>query len=121
LVLAACGGSPRGSVQTFADASAADSGDVCPQVLPASCPAQVPSYRGEIASLVQQRCLGCHGPGGTAYPARDFTSYAKVYARRRNILGMVYGCTMPPAGATPLAPQERRDLLTWFVCNAPDN
>jgi hypothetical protein len=113
-----CGGSATGANNGDAGDG---SGAACPQKLPQSCPAQPPSYASDIAPLIAARCLQCHGPGGVAYPSRDFTSYDKVYAQRRNMLGMIYACKMPPPGATPLAAQELQDLLAWFVCNAPNN
>ncbi len=113
-----CGGSAGAA--TDGDAGAG-TGAACPQKLPASCPAQPPSYAADISPLIATRCLQCHGPGGVAYPDRDFSSYTKVYAQRRNMLGMVYACKMPPPGATPLSVQELQDLLAWFVCNAPNN
>lgn len=100
---------------------AADGG--CPSNLPASCPApaQIPSYRTDIAPIIQGRCLGCHGPGGVAQARHDFTTYATIHAQRSAILNQVYSCLMPPAPAPPPTADERRLLLAWLVCMAPDN
>jgi hypothetical protein len=93
----------------------------CPNDLPSSCPMPTPSWDAAVAPIVQTRCSPCHFPGGAAYPAQDFSSYEGVYARRTNVLDQVYGCVMPPAGATPLTPSERAEILGWLVCHAPNN
>lgn len=93
----------------------------CPQDLPASCSSPPPSYDAAIAPLVERRCLGCHGPGGVAYPQRDLSSYPELFKRRGVALNQVYGCVMPPLDAGQLTTEERAELLQWFVCNAPNN
>ncbi len=110
-----CGGGAGGGP----DLGRADGGG-CPNDLPAACPAQVPSYAADIAPLLQRRCLVCHAPGGPA-ASRPLTSYAAVYTLRTTVLSQVYGCVMPPPGATPLTGAERASLLAWLVCKAPDN
>ena len=98
-----------------------DATDDCADLLPNSCPSPAPSYGTEVAPLIQERCLQCHGPGGTAYPARDFTTYDKVFAQRVDILAQVNSCLMPPFNGTPLSADERKILLGWLVCKAPQN
>lgn len=93
----------------------------CPQDLPSGCTSAPPSYDAAIAPLIERRCLGCHGPGGVAYPQRDLSTYAQVYKRRGTALGQVYGCVMPPLDAGQLTSEERAELLQWFVCDAPNN
>jgi uncharacterized membrane protein len=94
----------------------------CPSDLPsdANCPQAAPSYAGVVAGILEQRCQGCH------YPQNPFSSvvlsdYQRVFAARRTSLSLVYGCDMPPAEALPLSTEERRALLAWFVCGAPQN
>ena len=87
----------------------ADAG--CPQDLPAACSSAAPSYDAAIAPLVAQRCLGCHGPGGVAYPQRDLSTYPALFQRRGIALNQVYGCVMPPLDAGQLTPSERAELL----------
>lgn len=94
--------------------------EVCPRSLPKDCPAP-PSYKQDIAPLVETRCLMCHGPGGKAYPARDLTSYDHMYAQRTEILSQVYNCRMPPEDGTPLSARELDLLLLWLVCGAPND
>jgi len=93
----------------------------CPSDLPASCPADAPSWSKEISDVIARRCLGCHGDGGVASVTRDFTTYDKVFVQRSPILNQVYACQMPPSDAAPLTDAERADLLAWLVCRAPNN
>jgi hypothetical protein len=95
--------------------------DPCPQDLPASCPANPPSYQADVAPIIAARCATCHSPGGAGSAFFDFTSYASVYAGRGSMLNAVYACNMPPKSAGQLAQSERETLLTWLVCGAPDN
>ncbi len=110
---------------TGADQSAADSGSPgesgCPRDLPASCPPAVPSYQADVASIIQRRCLSCHGNGGVAAGKFNFTTYGQVFAARSTVLNQVYGCVMPPLDAGQLTPDERATLLAWLVCHAPNN
>jgi len=92
----------------------------CPNDLPSACPADPPSYARDIAPLIQARCLECHAPGGKE-SNRDLTTYDHVYANRSAVLNQVYGCAMPPAGASGLDDAQRATLLAWLVCHAPNN
>jgi uncharacterized membrane protein len=96
------------------------SAPVCPDDLP-SCPSTVPSYAGEIAPLIQERCFPCHDQGGAAGPNWVLTSYAAVSRQYPEILNQVYSCEMPPADSNQLSASERAALLAWLVCMAPDN
>ena len=100
-------------------AATTDTGSGCPNDLPASCPATVPDYNTEIAPIIEARCLTCHSPGGAGSAGHDFTTYQTVYNQQTEILSQVYGCRMPPEGATPLSSDERALLLDWLVCGAP--
>ncbi|GAC1351810.1 MAG: hypothetical protein NVS3B20_19950 [Polyangiales bacterium] len=92
----------------------------CPQDLPASCPALVPSYRADVAPIVSTHCSKCHSPAGQA-PDRLFTDYAHLFPFRGSVLNQVYTCRMPPSSEAPLTIAERATLLGWLVCKAPDN
>ena len=92
----------------------------CPNDLPPSCPSAVPSYQTEIMPLIQRACTECHSASG-AVPNRPLDTYSAVYAQRQGVLTQVYGCRMPPAGAPPLTSAERQQLLTWLVCQSPNN
>lgn len=95
-------------------------GASCPNDLPASCPATVPSYQATIAPLINLRCVTCHSPGGQE-SSLPFQTYSEVYPNRSAMLNQVYACNMPLAPAPKLTAQERQELLTWLVCGAPQN
>ncbi len=105
VLLAGCGGPPALS---------------CPNDLPNGCPSPAPSYRNQVAAVIANRCLSCHGPGGQE-AALPFTTYQAVFASRSTILNQVYHCVMPPAGNPAPDAQERTLFLGWLVCGAPDN
>jgi cytochrome c5 len=109
LALSACSGTSGG-----------ESGS-CPADLPAACSGAPPSYHADVAPLIERRCLACHGDGGVAQARHDFTRYDILYSQRASILDHVFACAMPPAGNPALTPEERKVLLTWLVCRAPNN
>jgi len=96
------------------------SGPQCPSDLPASCPATVPSYQNDIAPLVQRKCLTCHSVSGIE-SNRPLDSYANLFSERGAVLHQIYGCLMPPAVEPQLDPSERQQILTWLVCESPNN
>ncbi len=106
LVLTACG--------THAAAT------TCPQDLPAACPSNAPSYQSDVAPIFASRCAICHSPDGSD-TQRTYVNYAAIYANRGAILDQVYACNMPQSGATKPTASERGKLLTWLVCEAPNN
>jgi hypothetical protein len=53
--------------------------------------------------------------------AFDFSTYQGVHKNFGSILSNVYGCLMPPPDAGGLTDAQRRTLLGWLVCAAPDN
>jgi hypothetical protein len=106
-----------------ADPDDSNPAGACPSDLPtdADCPNDAaPSYGTVIASIVEQRCQGCHFPKNP-FSSQVFGDYQQLFDARRTALSRIYGCLMPPAEATPLAPEERGALLKWFVCGAPNN
>jgi len=114
LALAGCGAGYPDPV----DAGGAPS--TCPRDLPQSCPEDAPGYDGGIAELVRANCLICHAPGGISQDI-PLGSYAQLHARRRDVLGQVYNCLMPQAPQPPLSSEDRKALLAWLVCGAPDD
>ena len=92
----------------------------CPNDLPAACPTPAPSWDGGVQALIDDKCGGCHQPGGLAFD-KPFTDYAHVYQYRGVMLDQVYSCYMPPPDAGQLDPSQRQELLGWFVCGAPNN
>ncbi len=95
----------------------------CPNDLPpmSVCSSPIPSYTTDIAPILQKHCLMCHSPGGVS-AAWDLTTYPNVHTLEGQVLSQVYSCRMPyPDGGLPLSPEERKELLTWLVCDAPNN
>ncbi len=86
-----------------------------------TCPAQVPSYSQVVASIIKTSCSPCHYPGGTEVSVHDFSTYARVEAQSGSMLNAVYSGLMPPAGSPALSASDSNTLLTWLVCNAPNN
>jgi len=112
LALSACGGWSPATV----DASAA-----CPNDLPPACPSAVPSFSRDIQPLMQGQCGTCHSATGTA-PDRRFLSYTDAFSQRTAFLSQLYSCRMPPPDAVEGFSVRNRELvLTWLVCNAPNN
>jgi cytochrome c5 len=97
-------------------------GGGCPTDLPdeAACDADAPSYAEQTAAMIDERCRVCHFSGNLQSP-RIFESYEDVFEQRRGMLTQIYSCRMPPEGSPALSSTERRALLQWFVCGAPDN
>lgn len=97
-------------------------GGGCPSDLPddASCTSDAPSYAEQTAAMIEARCTVCHFSGNVQSP-RVFESYDDVFEQRRVMLTQIYSCRMPPEESAALSPAERRALLQWFVCGAPDN
>ena len=94
---------------------------VCPNDLPPACPSAVPSFSRDIQPLMQGQCGTCHSASGTA-PDRRFLTYADAFSQRSAFLNQVYSCKMPPLGAVEGFSVPNRELvLTWLVCNAPNN
>ncbi len=95
----------------------------CPSDLPADddCPTASPFYE-QVAPIFATRCAICHGASGLETKYR-FDTYAQVHdvvATRTLILTQIYGCRMPPSCAPNLSPDERRTMLKWLVCGAPE-
>jgi hypothetical protein len=94
----------------------------CPDDLPTSCPATVPSYQSQVASIVQTVCATpCHSPGQLA-ANRPLTDYQSIFNLKDAILNNVAVCNMPPPVAmTQLGEADRATLMSWIVCGAPNN
>lgn len=92
----------------------------CPQNLPASCVGTPPSYARDIKPIFDGVCTNCHAPGGQMASV-PFTTYAQIYGRRTTVLTQVYDCIMPPVNGPQLTDAQRLTLMTWLVCEAPNN
>jgi uncharacterized membrane protein len=95
--------------------------DVATCPVASGCPdsGAIPSYKTDVLPILQQACIGCHSPAGTA--GYDETSYTDVYNQRAPILDQVHSCIMPPLNGTQLTAAQRIALTTWLYCGAPDN
>jgi len=86
-----------------------------------ACAANAPSYASAIAPLVKERCLSCHF-AGNPNSSVVLETQVEISQRAQLVETQVYRCSMPPPGeATPLADDERAELLQWLVCGAPNN
>lgn len=114
-----CAGDSQPGAPDMPDA-AGDGG--CPNDLPSNsaCATELPSYALEVAPIIETRCATCHYPGNMQ-TGEVFDEYDDVYSTRQTLLTRVYSCVMPPEGAASLTLVERRALLQWFVCGAPEN
>jgi hypothetical protein len=94
----------------------------CPSNLPSdsNCPDVAPSYLDEIQPLVDAHCGGCHY-AGNRNSKQVLETYDDLHDSLSVVEKAVYRCEMPPAGEPRLAEAERRALLQWLVCGAPNN
>jgi hypothetical protein len=113
LLMAACSADPSTGTSDPA---------ACKPGLPdsAGCPASAPSYKDEIAPLVDDRCAGCHYEGNRN-SKQVLITYTDLHSSVSVIEKEVYGCQMPPQGEPVLSESERQRFLQWLVCGAPDN
>jgi hypothetical protein len=111
-LVVACGG---GSSD---DGSAAPS---CPSVGSLSCPSTPPSFASEIEPLVEERCYGCHGPGGVEVASINLTSYGQIAKQSGTIAVEIQSCMMPQPDAGPLTIDQLKTFLEWIECGSPNN
>ena len=88
---------------------------------------QTPSYRGEIAPLLQRHCVECHRPDGIG--PWSMTGYARVKRYARMIEEVLLTRRMPPWDPDPdfgrfsnahvLTAEETQKLITWVEAGAP--
>lgn len=104
-----CGSAPASS----------DASGTCHIALPQSCPSPAPSYAADVAPILTDRCVSCHGPTNPQ-SGIDLSAYVSVYANREPVLAQVYHCLMPLAGAPDLSDAQAKTLLSWLVCKAPN-
>jgi hypothetical protein len=95
----------------------------CPSDLPADddCRTASPVY-DDVKPVFATRCAVCHQAGGLE-TLFQFDTYAQIHddaAKRTRILTQIYGCRMPPPCAPDLSAEERKTMLKWLVCGAPE-
>lgn len=100
--------------------SSTEGGGDCAATTPSSCPSSPPSYKTDVAPILQSRCTSCHSSGGSQ-PDPLLDTYAGVKAEINEVKNEVAGCEMPPAGSTALTEAEANTILAWIVCGAQDN
>lgn len=118
----ACAFVALAAVNVIACSNSSDSGDsgaASPCDVATSCPTDVPSYKTDIAPIIQQACATCHSPDGSA--GFSETTYADVYAQRSSMLSQVAICQMPPLNGPVMSDAQRVALTGWLECGAPDN
>lgn len=93
----------------------------CPSDLPAACPSTPPSFSNRVEGIIESRCWACHGDGGVAQKGNDLSTYGDIFRQRSAVLNQVYSCNMPPSDAGALTADERKAMLEWLVCRAPEN
>jgi uncharacterized membrane protein len=67
----------------------------------------------EARSLVDQYCVSCHSPSGSAGEDYDFRSDSAILARRRSIEAKLRLQVMPPPNAPQPSAAERSMLRCW--------
>ena len=87
----------------------------------APCAGAAPSYRQDVAPLLQRYCLGCHAAGGDAGEDHDFSRYEVLHAQSRSLQEELEALAMPPRDRPQPAGEERRLLARWACWGAPDN
>jgi hypothetical protein len=84
-----------------------------------ACQSPIPSYANDVAPLLDRDCnRTCHAPGAGPWPLTDHPSVA---AWSDLLVRDIQNCTMPPPDAGALTTNERKMLLDWLACNAPNN
>jgi hypothetical protein len=88
---------------------------------PSACPAEVPSYGGEIAGIIERHCGNCHLDDNLGGPW-PFTQRQDIVDWLSSVRSAVELCLMPPPESdAPLSPVDREKLQSWLACGAPDN
>ena len=75
-----------------------------------------PNYNDDIAQLLDNHCVQCHGAGSS----RDMASYAKVYSQKDSIVASVAARRMPPPSNTQLSVNQIQSFESWLANGAPE-
>jgi hypothetical protein len=98
-----------------------DSPPACPGVTAETCPDDAPSYKHEIAPLMEARCQTCHAPENNS-GLWSLGDQESVRDWRDTILRQIRSCAQPPPDSgVYLSASERHALETWLVCGAQNN
>jgi len=103
-----------------AAAGCGSSGESCGVTAPASCPTTPPSYKTDVAPILETYCTKCHQPGGQE-SMKPLDTYQGISALSADVNNEISGCDMPPADQTQPTAAEREKVLAWILCGAQDN
>src|SRR5262245_29009516 len=94
----------------------ADAG-TCPRDVPDACVQPAPAFAADVLPIINARCGSCHAEDAGQWPLNQ---YQYVIDWEPSFVSDIIGCTMPPADAgIELTTDERRILLNWIACGAP--
>ena len=93
-------------------------GKDCPADEQAGCVDQSLGYDANIAAILNDHCTPCHAAGGIEASIL-LTDYKHVSGERMTIGSQLVTCTMPPDGSPQLTDMERKQILDWLSCGAP--
>jgi uncharacterized membrane protein len=85
-----------------------------------SCPATTPSYAKDVAPVISTYCVGCHAASASEGD-KPLNSYQALKARASEVRGQLEGCEMPPSGETQPSDAQKKLVLSWIACGAPNN
>lgn len=92
----------------------------CAGSVPASCPTVIPSYKTDVAPLLDTYCVSCHQAGGQEAD-KPLDTYAGASALATGMEGAIASCNMPPQNDAQPTTAEQDTILAWIVCGAPNN
>ena len=91
----------------------------CTASVSSSCPGS-PGFQARILPIFQRGCVACHAPGGRE-ASRPLTTHGEIFPRRSSVLSQLASCAMPPPDGAPISDADRKLVLDWLVCGAPDD
>lgn len=89
------------------------------EIVPDPPAPQKVTYNNFAQALFQNRCAGCHGPGGQGAAAFTFNGYASVVANAERIRQAVIVTKRMPANGS-LSAAELQSLSKWFEDGMPE-
>jgi hypothetical protein len=122
LALPAACSSGSAEKRTDARQVTSDAGVVpaCGSDVTPTCPSPKPSYKSDVVPILNADCNTCH-VGGPSKPW-PLTDYQSLLDWRKEVLGDMLQCTMPPEDAGhAISDADRGVLIGWLACGAPNN
>jgi uncharacterized membrane protein len=93
-------------------------GKVCPPDDQTACVDTTLAYDAGIGAILNDRCTPCHAAGGVEASVL-LTDYKHVAGEQMTIGAELATCAMPPDGSAQLSDTERKQILDWLTCGAP--